>query len=73
MNLDKYTFDELDLEFILYVKDELEKRIGNEAIPVLLGSDFFDRLKQAPLYVHHYDEMYWADYVLSRCESSVFE
>lgn len=69
MILDKYSFDELDIEFIFYVRDELEKRIGNQATEAIIISGFLNRLQEDPVYVHHYDENYWADYILARYQS----
>ncbi|SOB90448.1 hypothetical protein SAMN05880501_101162 [Ureibacillus xyleni] len=66
MNFDKYSFDELDIELIFYIRDELEKRIGSQSIEAIIVSGFLNRLQDDPVYVHHYDEKYWADYILSR-------
>lgn len=68
MNFEKYKFDELDIELIFYIRDELNKRIGNQATEAIMSSGFLNRLQDDPLYVHHFDENYWADYILSRYE-----
>ncbi|OIJ14086.1 hypothetical protein BKP35_07750 [Anaerobacillus arseniciselenatis] len=61
MTLNKYNFDEMDMEFILDVQFELEKHFGKDASTILVQSDFLKRLADDPMYVHHYDETYWAD------------
>jgi hypothetical protein len=68
LNFDKYSFDELDIELIFYIHDELKKRIGDQATEAIIVSGFLNRLQEDPVYVHHYDEEYWADYILSRYE-----
>ncbi|MCR2823787.1 hypothetical protein [Lederbergia panacisoli] len=68
MKFEKYSFDELDIEFLSYVLDELEKRIGDkaQAHEVISCSGFLKQLQEDPMYVHHFDEKYWADYILSQ-------
>ncbi|MEK4949273.1 hypothetical protein NST12_02665 [Bacillus sp. FSL W8-1127] len=68
MHFDKYSFDELDIELIFYIHEELKKRIGDQATEAIIVSGFLNRLQKDPVYVHHYDEEYWADYILSRYE-----
>ncbi|WP_407272721.1 hypothetical protein [Radiobacillus sp. PE A8.2] len=61
MTLNKYNFDDMDMEFILDVQFELEKHFGKYASTILVQSDFLKRLAEDPMYVHHYDEAYWAN------------
>lgn len=71
MNFKKYEFDELDLELIFCIHEELKKRNENQATEAIMDSGFLKRLQEDPIYVHHYDEGYWADYILSRYEKKV--
>lgn len=64
MNFEKYSLDELDLEFLMYVQAELFKSIGSDAVNAIISSGLLERLQQDPIYVHHFDEQYWAEYVL---------
>ncbi|MEK4023651.1 hypothetical protein [Sporosarcina sp. FSL W7-1283] len=63
MVLDSFEFDELDLELVFYIRDELEKLLGNKATEVLMKSTLLPLLQSDPLYVHHYDEKYWAEQI----------
>lgn len=67
MNLKHYQFDELDLELIFYVRDELIRKLEDQAKvnEALLKSGFLDLLVEEPIYVHHFDERYWANHILS--------
>lgn len=58
-----HLLDELDLEFLMGVKDELETIFGSTASEILLKSSFLSRLKETPEYVYHYDEHYWAQVI----------
>lgn len=71
MNFEQYKFDELDLELIFYVRDELMKRLGNQAKvnEALRTSGFLKLLVEEPIYVHHFDERYWADHILNEFQS----
>lgn len=68
MNFEKFSFDELDIELVFYVRDELQKTIGHKATEAISVSGFLNRLHEDPIYVHHFDEKYWADYVLKHYE-----
>lgn len=67
MNFEQYKFDELDLELIFYVRDELMRKLENQAKvnEALRTSGFLNLLEEEPIYVHHFDVRYWADHILS--------
>ena len=66
MNFEKYSFDQLDIEFLMYVQNELSKKLGTKAVEAISTSGLLERLQENPMYVHHFDEQYWAEYVLRR-------
>lgn len=68
MSINKYNFDEMDMEFILDVQFELEKHFKKNASTILVQSDFLKRLAEDPMYVHHYDELYWAERIRAQYE-----
>ena len=64
-NHEMYQWDELDLEFIHDVKHQVQEKVGREAERAMNASDFYNRLQEDPVYVYHFDEKYWADYVVT--------
>ncbi|WP_068674725.1 hypothetical protein [Oceanobacillus sp. Castelsardo] len=68
MNYSKFQFDELDIQFLGYVQIVLERYYKDEAPSVLAKSSLLKRLSEDPIYVHHYDEEYWAEYVYREYE-----
>ncbi|WP_243292350.1 hypothetical protein [Bacillus sp. FJAT-47783] len=64
----KYKFDELDLEFLMDIQRVLERYYKEEASSILSQSSLLKRLSDDPIYVHHYDEEYWARYVYHEYE-----
>lgn len=68
MSFKKFSLDELDIEFVFCVRDELQKTIGGKAAEAISVSGFLNRLHENSTYVHHFDEKYWADYVLKHYE-----
>lgn len=59
-----HQWDELDIEFIHDVTNEVRERVGDRAELAMNTSDFYNRLQEDPVYVYHFDEKYWAEYVV---------
>lgn len=53
----------MDIQFIGYVLQILEQYYKEDAPSVLSKSRFLQILSDDPLYVHHYDEQYWAEHI----------
>lgn len=71
MATEKYLFDELDLELIGYIRDEVQKLIGSKASEAITSSGLYTLLQEDPIYVHHFDEKYWANFVLTNYEKKM--
>lgn len=66
MKWNEYTLHELDLKLVFLIRDELKEVLGNQADNAILKSGFLNRLQDDPVYVHHFDEEYWANYIVER-------
>lgn len=64
MAAEKYLFDDLDIELIGYIREEVQKSLGSKASEAITISGLYTLLQEDPIYVHHFDEKYWADFVI---------
>ena len=64
MAAEKYSLDDLDIELIGYIREEVQKSIGSKASEAITISGLYKLLQEDPIYVHHFDEKYWASFVL---------
>lgn len=66
MKWNEYTLHELDLKLVFLIRDELKLVLGKQADEALIKSGFLKRLQEDPVYVHHFDEEYWVEYIVDR-------
>lgn len=58
-----FRLDELDLQLLFNVHQKLIQYYKDNTSHVLAKSSLLKRLEADPIYVHYYDEEYWAKYV----------
>lgn len=62
--MEQVRWSDIDLDFIEGVKNALRRKMNGVGYEEKFqASDFLVRFKEEPLYIYHFDEVYWAEYI----------